>query len=172
MDRPKMVRPLALAAPLALGTVLAAAPQASAGISDAVLSSPHVLDNGKTLNVTFSSAITDAITDNTIARNAASAVVGNWVGDLLDYAVRNTPTRTSTCRVTTTATDPNGAKGTTSAVIPVGVTKMALNIPDQAPGTKWAVGDRDHFAVTLVCTDDQSAAQVSELTIDQDEIVA
>lgn len=169
MDRLKTVRPLVLAGPLALGTIFAAAPQASAAISDVVPSSPRVLDNGKTLNVVFSSAITGAITDNIIARNLASAFVGNRLGDLVEYALPNTPARVSSCRVTTTAIDSNGATGTASAAVPVGVTNIALNLPDQTPGTRWGVGDRDHLAVTLICTDSQSGAQMSEVTTDRDE---
>lgn len=169
MDRLKTVSPLILAGPLALSTIFAAAPQASAAISGVVPSSPRVLDHGKTLNVAFSSAITDAVSDNAIARNVADAFVGNGLGDLVEYALSKTPTRTSTCRATATATDSNGATGTASAAVPVGVTNIALDLPDQTPDTRWGVGDRDHLTVTLICTDSRSGAQLSEVTIDRDE---
>lgn len=169
MDRLKTVSPLILAGPLALGTILAGAPQASAAISGVVPSSPRVLDNGKTLNVTFSSDITDAASDNAIARDVAGALGGNGLGDLVKYALSKAPTRTSNCRATVTATDSDGATGTASAAVPVGATNVAVNLPDQTPGTKWGVGDRDRLNVTLICTDSRSGAQLSEVTIDRDE---
>ena len=169
MKPPKSLRALAVATPLALAASLASAPLASAGINDAALNNPHVLDQGTMLGVVFNSAISDDTTDNAIARNTADTFVGNWAGALVEYALRNTPPRVSTCRVIATATDSDGATGTTSAAVPAGVTHIELDIPDQAPHTKWGIGDLDHFAVQLTCTDTQRGTQESKATIDQDE---
>ena len=166
---PKSLRAVAAATPLAIAAILAAAPQASAGISDAALNNPHVLDHGNTLGLTFSSAVSDQATDNAIARNIADDFIGNWAGGLLESAMRNEPPDASTCDVTVTATDPDGAKGTVSAAVPAGVTNNELAIPDQAPGAKWRAGDVDHFNVQLTCTDAQHGNRMSKAILDQDQ---
>lgn len=168
MNSAARLRALTAAAPLALAAILASAPQASAGISDAALGNTHVLNHGYTLGVVISSAISDDSTDYASARNVADAFAGNWVGNLVNDAARNTPPSVTTCRVAVTATDPDGATGSASAAVPTGVANVGLNIPDQARGTKWGVGDFDHYAVRLTCS--AQGGNVNEVTLDQDEI--
>jgi hypothetical protein len=129
-----------------------------------------VTHDGKTLGVLFSSTVTDQGTDNAIAQKVTEAFLGGWADGLVDSAVRNAPPSVSTCRATVTATDPNGATGSTSVVVPTGMTSSELEIPDQAHGTKWGVGDLDQFSVELTCTDSHRGAQVSKVTVDQSEI--
>jgi hypothetical protein len=160
---------LAASAPLALAAVLAAAPQATAGVAGAALSNPRVLTDGGTLSVDFTSAVSDQAADTAEARNVAASLVGEWAGQLIDDAARNNPPRVSTCQVKATATDPDGAAGTASAAVPSGVGDTPLTIPDQAAGTKWGVGDLDHFTVELTCTDTGAGGSVSRAVIDQDE---
>ena len=169
MQPAKSLRAVTAASPLALAAILAAAPQASAGINGATLDNPRVLDSGKTLSVMLSSDISDDTTDDAVARNVADTFAGDWAGGLIENAMRNTPRRVSTCRVTATASDPNGATGTASTAVPTGVTSKELRFPARAPGGKWGVGDVDHFAVQLACTGDQKATPVGKATIDQDE---
>jgi hypothetical protein len=160
---------LAASAPLALAAVLAAAPQAGAGVGGAAVSSPHVAADG-TLTVEFTSAVSDQAADAAEARNVAASFVGEWAGQLIDEAARNNPPHAAaTCRANATATDPNGATGTASADVPTGLNDTRLVIPDQAPRTKWGVGDLDHFTVELVCTDTGTGGSVSRAVIDQDE---
>jgi len=170
MKPAKSLRALTAATPIAFLAVLASAPQASAGIGDAVLGSPQVMHDGNTLGVLFSSTVTDQGTDNAIAQKVTEAFLGSWADGLVDSAVHNAPPSVSTCRVTVTATDPNGATGTTSAVVPTGMNSNELEIPDQVHGTKWGVGDLDQFSVQLTCTDNQRGGQVSKVTLDQTEI--
>jgi hypothetical protein len=170
MKHAKSLRALTVATPLAFAAVLASAPLASAGIGDAALGSPHVTHNGDTLGVLFSSTITDQGTDDAVAQKVTEAFLGDWANGLIESAVHNAPPSVSTCRVTVTATDPSGATGTTSAVIPTGVTTSELDIPDQAHGTKWGVGDLDDFSVQVTCTDNQRGGQVSKVIVDQNEI--
>lgn len=170
MHTPTSLRAVTAAAPLALAAVLASAPQASAGINGVTLTNPRVLDSGKTLSVTLDSDISDAATDNAIARKVADTFAGDWAGGLIENAMRNTPPRPSTCRVTATASDSNGATGTASATLPTGVSNKELDFPARTPGAKWGVGNVDHFAIQLACTDDQNATPVGRATIDQDEI--
>jgi hypothetical protein len=167
----RSLRALAAATPLAVATLLAAAPQASAGISDAALNNPHVLEHGAKLSVEFSSAISDSAADAATARKVADSLVGTWAGDLVDEAMRNAPASTSTCRVAATAIDPDGAAGTVSAAIPAGVANTELDIPDQTPGTTWGAGDLDHFTVQLTCTDTQRG-NVSRTVLDEDQTAA
>lgn len=161
---------LAVSAPLALAAVLAAAPQAGAGVGGAAVSSPHVVSAGGTLTVEFTSAVSDQAADTAEARNVAASLVGDWAGQLVDEAARENPPHASTCRVNATATDPNGATGTASAAVPTGIGQTQLTIPDQAAGTKWGVGDLDHFTVQLTCTDTGMGGSISRAVIDQDEV--
>jgi hypothetical protein len=166
------LRALTAATPLALFALLASTPQASAEIGGTALNNARVLGHGATLGVVFTSAVSNDATDNANARKAASALAGNWVGGLVDYALRNTPPHVSTCRLTTTVTDPNGATGTASAIVPAGVANNVLDVPDQTPGTTWGVGDFDHFDSQFACTDAQSGSQLSKVIIAQDATAA
>lgn len=167
----KTLRTLTAAAPLAFAALLAAAPQASAAIGGAVVDNPHVVDQGRALSVSFGTAVTDAATDNAIARNVANTFLGDWAGPLMQAAMQNAPQPASTCHMTMTATDPNGARGTVSGPVQSGVVANDLSIPDQAPGTKWGAGDMDHFAVEVTCADAERGTQMSKATIEQDQIV-
>lgn len=160
---------LAASAPLAIAAVLAAAPQATAGVAGAAVSNPHVVSNGSTLTVDFTSAVSDQAADAAEARNVAASFVGEWAGQLIDEAARNNPPSASTCRVKATASDPDGAAGTASAAVPSGIGDVQLAIPDQAAGTKWGVGDLDHFTMELTCTDTGMGGSVSRAVVDQDE---
>jgi hypothetical protein len=163
----KSLGALAVATPLAVATVLAAAPQAGAAIADAAMNNPQVLDHGNTLSIMFSSTISSDAADDAAAQNVATGLGGNVVGGLVDYALRHSPQQISTCRVTATATDPDGAGGTASADVPAGVTENEIRIPDQVHGTKWGKGDVDHFNVQLNCAQDQRG-NVSKAILDQD----
>lgn len=163
------LRILTTAAPLALAGVLVTAPQASAAISVAGLNTPQVLDNGSTLRVPVN-VTADGAADTTIARNLAEKFLGDWAGGLIDYAVQNTPATTRTCLVTATVTDPGGAAGTATATVPAGTSISSLNVSNQVRGTRWGVGDFDHFALKLTCTDAHGNSSRSEVTVDQDAI--
>jgi len=125
---------LAASAPLALAAVLAAAPQAGAGVGGAAVSSPHVAADG-TLTVEFTSAVSDQAADAAEARNVAASFVGEWAGQLIDEAARNNPPHAAaTCRANATATDPNGATGTASADVPTGLNDTRVTYHEPA---KW-----------------------------------
>jgi len=110
--------------------------------------------------------------DDALARNMADSVAGSWIGGMIDYAIRNSPQRPTTCQATATATDPNGATGTGSATVPVGMTTTQIDIADQTPGTTWAVGDIDHLNVQVTCADGRGNSQVAKATLDQDALAA
>jgi hypothetical protein len=167
----KSLGALAVATPLAVAAVLAAAPQAGASIADATMNNPQVLDHGSMLSIMFSSTISGDATDAAAAQNVAAGLAGSGVGALVDYALQHSPQQTSTCRVTATATDPDGAGGTASADVPVGMTENEIRIPDQVHGTKWGKGDLDHFNVQLVCAQNQRG-NVSKAILDQDGVAA
>jgi hypothetical protein len=169
MKSSKSLLALTATTPLALAAVLAAAPQAGAAVGNATVSGPRVLDNGRTLSVMLGNAVSDVNADDAMAQQVTAALAGNGIGDLVAYAMRNSPQRTSTCNAAVTATDPNGAGGTGSAVLRTGQASNEIRIPDQAAGTKWAVGDFDHFAVKVTCTD-TSGTGMSVTTVDQDGI--
>jgi hypothetical protein len=169
--RTRTLRTLTAAAPLAVAALMAAAPQASAAIGGAALENPHVADQGRTLNVTLGSAITDAATDNAIAGGVAQSLLGGWAGNLMQYAAQHAPQPEAACRATVTATDPNGAHGSVSTVVKPGVADNQLNIPDQARGTTWASGDVDHFTAQITCSDTKRGTQISRATIEQDQMV-
>lgn len=162
------LRTLTAAAPLAFVAILASAPLASAGISDAALGNTHVLNHGNTLSVMVSSATSDDSTDSATAQNVADAFIGGWASSLIANAMRNTPPSVTTCQAAVTVTDPDGATGSASGAVPVGVATIKLNVPDRAPGTKWGVGDLDHYALQLTCS--AQRGNISKVTIDQDEI--
>lgn len=174
MDSRNSLRALAAATPLALAAILAAAPQASAAIAGADVQNPHVINHGRTLSIVFDSAVSNQSADTAAAQQLADSLVGNWAGGLIEYAMQHAPAQSatpdaSTCHLTATATDPNGARGTATAEIPAGVTSTTVAIPDQAPGTAWGVGDVDQFSMQLTCTDTQRGAQMGKATIVQDE---
>lgn len=160
------LRTIATVVPFAVAGLLAATPQASAAVSVVGLNTPHILNNGATLRVPVNVA-NDGAADTTAARNVADAFLGGWAGDLVDYAARNTPPTTRTCLVTATVTDPDGAKGTASATVPTGTSLTSLDVPNQVHGARWGVGDFDHLAVKLACTDTQGNTSHSEVTVDQ-----
>jgi hypothetical protein len=162
----KSLGALAVATPFAVAAVLAAAPQAGAAIADASMNNPQVLDHGDTLSVMFDSTISSDATDQAAAQTVATGLAGNWVGGLVDYALRHSPQQTSACRVTATATDPDGAGGTASAEIPAGTTENEIRIPDQVRGTKWGKDDIDHFNVQLTCAQNRQG-NVSKAILDQ-----
>jgi hypothetical protein len=167
MNSPKAVRTLTTVTPMALAAILGAAAPAAADISDATLHNPHVLNNGSTLGVEFSSTAT--ATDKAAAQSVAAALGGGWISGLIDYAAQNAPQDTSTCRVTATAKDPDGATGTATATLAPGTTTTELAIADQVRGTKWGIGDRDNFKVQLTCTDSQDG-NIRRVTVDDDQI--
>ena len=172
MKPPTPLRVLTAATPLALAAVLVGAAQADAAIGDASLDSPHVLNHGATLRVTLESAVTNQAADDALARGVADSVAGNWIGGMIDYAIRTTPARPTDCQATATAADPNGAAGTGSATVPVGLANTEIDIADQTPGTKWAVGDTDHLNVQVTCTDGRGETQVEKATLDEQAIAA
>jgi hypothetical protein len=172
MKPPTFLRVLTAATPLALAVVLGAATQADAAIGDAGLESPHVLNHGATLRVTLETAVSNQAADDALARNVAESVAGNWIGGVIDDAIRNSPSRPTTCQATATASDPNGATGTGSATVPVGMANTQIDIADQTPGTKWAIGDVDHLNVQVTCADGQRGSQVEKATLDQDALAA
>jgi hypothetical protein len=172
MKPPTFLRVLTAATPLALAAVLAGAAQADAAIGDAGVDNPHVLNHGATLRVTLESAVSNQAADDALARNMADSVAGSWIGGMIDYAIRNSPQRPTTCQATATATDPNGATGTGSATVPVGMTTTQIDIADQTPGTTWAVGDIDHLNVQVTCADGRGNSQVAKATLDQDALAA
>lgn len=167
------LRTLGVAAPLAVAALLAAAPQAVAGVADAAVNNPQVVDQGGKLAVDFTSAVSDQTADAAEAREVAAGLVGDWAGQLVDQAERDNPPRNATCQATATATDPNGATGTASVPVPTGYADTMLQIPDQAPGTtKWGVGDLDHFTVNVTCTDMTAGGGISKAVIDEDAIAS
>jgi hypothetical protein len=173
MQSLKSLRTLTTVSALAVAGVLAAAPLADAAIGAAGLNAPTVADQGKTLNVPVTLVSDEASsTDTTAARNVADSLVGSWIGDLMDYAERNTPPAEPSCQVTATATDPDGATGTASASIPAGTSVSSLAIADQTNGTVWGVGDLDHFTLKFTCTDAHRNAQLSQATIDQEAVAS
>lgn len=172
MKPPTPLRVLTAATPLALAVVLGGAAQADAAIGDAGVDSPHVLNQGATLRVTLESAVSDQAADNALARSMADSLAGNWIGGVIDYAIRNSPSRPTTCQATATATDPNGATGTGSATVPVGMANTQIDIADQTPGTRWAVGDVDHLNVQVTCDDGRGDTQVQKATLDEDALAA
>lgn len=172
MKPPTFLRVLTAATPLALAAVLAGAAQADAAISDAGVDNPQVLNHGATLRVTLESAVSDQAADDALARKMADSVAGDWIGGVIDYAIRNAPQRPTTCRASATATDPNGATGTGSATVPVGVATTQIDLPDQTPGTKWAAGDVDHLSVQVTCDDGRGDTQVEKATLDRDALAA
>jgi hypothetical protein len=131
------------------------------------LNTPRVLNNGSTLRVPVN-VTADGTADAAFARNVADRLLGGWAGGLIDYAARNTPPTTRTCLVTATVTDPNGAAGTASTTVPAGTSISSLDVPNQVRGAHWGVGDLDHFAVKLTCTDDHRNTSHSEVTVDRD----
>jgi hypothetical protein len=167
------MRALTTVAALAVAGVLAAAPLANAAIGAAGLTAPSVADHGRTLNVPVTLVSDEAAgTDTTAARSMADALVGDWVGDLMDYAQRNTPPAQPSCQVKATATDPDGATGTASASLAAGTSVSTLAIPDQANGTVWGVGDNDHFNLKFTCADAHRNTQLSQADIDQDAVAS
>lgn len=173
MNAPKSLRALAVAAPVAVAAVLASAPLAGAAVGDAGMTDPHVIDQGNKLAVTLGSTVSNDAADNAMARAMTERLVGGWAGDLVDYAVRNnTPAQAQTCRATVTAIDPDGAAGTASALVPTGASNMELDIVDQAAGTKWAVGDVDHFTLQFTCTGAKQAGNMAQTILDEDQIAA
>jgi hypothetical protein len=165
------LRTAAAAASVALVGILAAAPQANAATDPAALTSPQVQDGGRSLVVPLD-VTGDRLAGTTAARELANSLAGTWLGDLIDYAARNSTPSSATCRAAVTATDSNGATGSAVEVIRSGAASVPLTIPDQAPGTRWGAGDIDHFTTKLTCTDDRTASKLSEITVDQDAIAA
>lgn len=165
------LRAVTTAASLALAGVLGAASQANAAINTPVIDTPNVVDGGKTLNVPIG-AVTGEIADPAVARNMAAALVGGWVGSLVEDAAAEAPSIASTCQVTVRATDPDGATGTAAATVPADGSISSLSVPDQARGTRWGVGDLDHIDLKLTCTDTRGNTRLSEVTYDQGAIGA
>lgn len=152
-------RALAAAAPLALALVLAAAPQASAGILDGSANNLEVLDHISALSTIINS---DAdFNDNANRRNR-----GN--GDEPFAGAMRDAGPPAECEATVTATDPDGATGTATTALPTGQASTELDIPDTAPGTAWGHGDTDHLAGQIVCSDARTGAVLGMVSIDVD----
>ena len=160
------VRTLTTAASLALASVFAAAPSASAAIGDPTLNTPRVLDNGRTLSVPFDVSA-DEVGNTAMAQDLAASLVGGWAGQLIGYAAANAPQDPATCHATVTATDSDGAAGSASVDIPAGARTETAAIVDQARGTRWGVGDVDHFNLKFACTDVHRNSKLSEVEVDQ-----
>lgn len=168
----KPLRTLTAAAPLALtaltALLLSAAP-ADAGVGATTIDNPRVTGNGSTLTAELSTTITDQSTDNAVAQNVADSFLGSWGADVISYALQNSPPRVSTCQATVTATDPDGATGTATTTVPTGTTTQQITLRNQTPGATWRVGDSDRFATRVVCTDTGNGAQVTTVSVDQEE---
>lgn len=159
MSSSRSLRTMAAATPLAVAVILAAAPQASAGLIDGSLNNLHVADKSNILGALLNSHITDLPNNNANTRND-----GNRNNSIRAAAP------TAMCELTITATDPDGATGTASiAVPPDAAYAHEIQIPDQAPSTKWHVGDVDHLVGQLACSDTETGALVGLVVIDEDE---
>jgi hypothetical protein len=167
LSRP--LRTVLAATPIALTAVLATAGQAGAGMVGITVLNPTVLDHGRTLRVTVGGTMSQSEADAT-ARTMLSTLVGPWAGDLLTHAQQAAPPQDSACRVTVTVTDPDGATGTASAVIPAGATSRQIDIRDEAGGTVWRAGDVDQFQTQQVC--DGAGGSVHETIADQSAMAA
>lgn len=176
----------AAAASVALVGVLAAAPQADAAVAAAAINAPHVLDHGKNLSVPLNASNDQTAADDAaLAQSLADSLAGTWIGGIIDYATSHAasadaapqagsnsaaPATTTTCRATVTAKDPSGATGTASELVPAGRDAAPLTVPDQAAGTRWGVGDLDHFTLRFTCSAKGGSSQLSDVTIAEDAV--
>jgi hypothetical protein len=165
------VRTVTAAAAVALAGLLAAAPQASAAIGAAALHTPHVADDGANLVVPLD-ATADQAAGMAMARKVADSLAGTWLSGLIQDATANAAPTAPTCRATVTATDSNGAAGTATEILPAQGAAKPLTIPDQTRGTRWGVGDVDHFTLKMTCTDTSRNSQLSDISVDQDAIAS
>lgn len=166
------LRTAAAAGAAALAGLLAAAPQASAAIGPTGLGdSPRVLDGGRSLTVPLDGASADQAAGIATAQQMADSFAGSWLGGVLQYAADHSATTTPTCRVTVAATDPNGAAGTATALLPNQGTAAPLTIMNRTKGARWGAGDVDHFSTKMTCTDMRDNSQLSNVTMDQDAVV-
>lgn len=149
----------AAAVPLAAAVILPAAPQASAGLIDGSLNNLHVLDQANILGALVNSRIGDSNNNNGNGRN-------------IDFGATMRDAPGVTCEITATATDPDGATGTVSVAVPAADAQTELYFRDQRSGTRWGVGDLDHVAGQLTCSDARTGALVGMVAIDTDEIAA
>lgn len=159
MRTPSCLR-LASVLAVAGAAVLATVQPASAGLIDGSLNNLHAADNSNILGLMLNSSISPDANNNANSRVS---------GRSRALHLSNADTVLDRCEVTLTATDPDGASGTTTvAVAPEGRSTTEIRITDQVPGTHWHAGDVDHFAGQLVCYDARTGATVGMIAIDED----
>ncbi|WP_034265962.1 hypothetical protein [Actinospica robiniae] len=166
------LRTAAAAAAAALAGVLAVAPQASAAIGSAGFGTPpRVTDGGRSLTVPLDGVSADQAAGVATAQQMADSFAGSWLGGVLQYAADHSASATPTCRMTVAVTDPNGAAGSATEVLPDQGTVAPLTIMNRTKGTRWGAGDVDHFSTKTTCTDMRGNGQLSNVTQDQDAVV-
>lgn len=157
MKASRCLRALLVSTPVALGALLAAASPACAGaISGSVNDDAQVITASHTIEFSVN---TDYTPDTPGVSGSPAVKAERDAGPAV------------TCQVSVTASDPDGAFGTTvDTTVPVGQSARELRVVDQAPGTDWAAGDLDHFAGQIACEDNATGAIVAMVTIDEDHV--
>jgi hypothetical protein len=156
------LRAVAVPAAVAFGALVALAPAAQAGMIDGSLNNLHTLDHSNILGVMAMSAITDGSNSN--ANTRAAGKINNSV----HMQAADTAASAQSCTLTVTARDPDGAWGRATVAVPEGTAGTVIRIPDESPVAVYGVGDTDHLAGDIVCTDTATGAVTALLDVTTD----
>jgi hypothetical protein len=163
------LRSLSLAGALALGGVVILAPTAQAGMIDGSLNNAHVLDHGNLLGVMVNSKLSDDSNNNANSRADGQS---NNAAALRAAHTRSAAAPASSCTLTLHADDPDGASGSTTVALPDGTAQSEVDVPDNNPAVRYAVGDTDHLTGEIVCTDTATGEVIDALDVSSDLVAS